>query len=207
MQSLWWYSGEYINKSISGDTENKEYLGIIQAFAANNEAALRKRTEEIINQIVGDRSDQYLDYDRDGRIEKSGDGYGSLPGGTDRLGYLQETALYVKNAGEAPDSTPNIRLYSDNVQICLKNMEDWTNEILRLALQLNETPLGPDMKPIIDELTAAGDNLVHGVDADQNGFIDTAAGECGGDTVYEDVYYMADMQIYMGPDKIPPSGK
>lgn len=207
MQNLWYYSGDYINKSINGDELNENYLGIVQAFAANDEDFIRRRTEEVINQIVGDLSDQYLDYDNNNQLDDPGDGYGSLPNGADHLGYLQETILYTKNASDAPDSTPNIRKYSDSVQICLQNMEGWTNEILQLALQLNEMPVGPEMEPIIKRLSILGQYLVHGVDANESGFIDAVVDECGADTAYEHAYLMADMPIYNGSERIPPSGK
>ncbi len=207
MQNLWYYSGDYINKSINGDDLDKQYQGIVQALEANNEPALRKRTEEVINQIVGKLSNEYMDYDGNGAIDDPGDGYGSLPSGEDHLGYLHETASYAKSAADAPDSTPNIRTYSDNVQVCIQSMDGWTSEILRLALQLNETPMGATMKPIVARLSTLGNDLVHGVDANGNGLIDTVAGECGADTAYERAYFMADMPLYTGPDKIPPSGK
>ncbi|HMB21518.1 MAG TPA: hypothetical protein VKP08_01745, partial [Anaerolineales bacterium] len=207
MQNLWYYSGDYVNKSINGNDLNKQYLGIVQAFETSNEAALRKRTEETINQIVGDLSNQYLDYDGDGIVDDPGDGYGSLSFGEDRPGYLQETALYAKSAADAPDATPGIRTSSENVQICIQNMNGWTKEILQLALQLNKMPMGAAMKPIVTQLSTLGNQLVHGVDTNGNGFIDPIAGECGADTAYEHAYLMADMSLYAGPDRIPPSGK
>jgi serine/threonine protein kinase len=206
MQNLWYYSGDYISRSINGDIVDSDYLGIRQALEADDEAALRKRTEEVINQIVGDQHSDYQDYDEDGEVDDPGDGFGSLPNG-DRLGYLQETALNAKLAADAPDSTPNIRTYSSNVQICLQNMEDWTNEILELAKQLTGMPMGAGMQDTVTELASLGDKLVHGIDADQNGFVDPVEGECGADTAYEHAYSMADMQIYAGEDRLPPSGK
>jgi len=74
-------------------------------------------------------------------------------------------------------------------------------------LQLNETPLGPAMQSMVAQLSILGDRLVHGADVNKNGFVDPIAGECGADTAYEHAYFMADMQIYIGPDRIPPSGK
>jgi tRNA A-37 threonylcarbamoyl transferase component Bud32 len=207
MQNLWYYSGDYINKSINGDELDKAYQGIVQAFESSNEPILRKRTEEVINQIVGNLSAEYRDYDRDGNVDDPGDGYGSLSNGEDRLGYLQETVLHSKSAADAPDSTPNIRTYSENVQICLQNMDDWTREILRLAVQLNATPMSADMQPLIAELTVLGDKLVRGEDTNENGLIDPLPDECGADTAYEHAYFMADMSMYLGPDRIPPSGK
>jgi hypothetical protein len=86
-------------------------------------------------------------------------------------------------------------------------MDGWTNEILQLALQLNEMPVAPEMESIVAQLSILGDKLVHGVDTNGNGGIDPLSGECGADTAYEHAYLMTDMAIYVGPDRIPPSGK
>ncbi len=208
MQNLWYYSASYVNRSINGDELDENYkVGITQAYKNHDEATLRKRNEEVINLIVGDQSDQYLDYDKDGTVDDPGDGYGTLPNG-DRLGYLQQTALNAKYAADAANSTPNIRLYSGNVQICIQNIGDWTDQLLQLALKLNETPFGPEMEPIINQMSTLGNNLVTGVDANQNGRMNEAiAGECGADAAYENAYFMADMFIYPGPNRMPPPEK
>lgn len=208
MQNLWYYSASYVNRSINGDELDENYkVGITQAYKNAEEATLRKRDEEVINSIVGDQSDQYLDYDKDGTVDDPGDGYGALPNG-DRLGYLQQTALHTKYAADAADSTPNIRLYSGNVQICIQNMGVWTDQLLQLALQLNETPFGPKMEPIVNQMSTLGNNLVTGVDANQNGRMNEAiAGECGADAAYENAYFMADMFVYPGPNRMPPPEK
>ena len=208
LQNLWYYSADYINVSINGVGETSVDVSLVQALENEDEAALRKRIEEVINMIVGDLSDQYSDYDQDGNIDFLSDGYGSLPNG-DRLGYIQETILHAQNAADAADSTLNIRTQSQNIQICLQNVEGWTNQILELALQLNEMPFGPDMEPIVSELSTLGTTLLGGTDtdADQNGSVDAAAGECGADLAYEYGWYLADMPIFIGPDRIPPTGK
>jgi tRNA A-37 threonylcarbamoyl transferase component Bud32/anti-sigma-K factor RskA len=208
MQNLWYYSAWYIHRSINGDEFDEDYkVGLVQAYESSDEPVLRKRTEEIINAIVGSSSQQYVDYDQDGSIDDPGDGFGSLPNG-DGLGYLQETALHAKYAADAADSTPNIRLYGENIQICIQNISGWTDELLSVALQLSETPFGPDMEPLVTEISTLGDNLLKGVDVNENGLLGEAiAGECGADAAYENAYYMADMFIYPGPDRIPPSGK
>jgi len=204
MQGLYYYSGSYVNISINGDLEivpNFDYL--VKAFDEGDEATVRKRTEEVINLIVGDQSDLYKDYDQDGKIDNNdGDGYGSLQNG-DRLGYIQTTALHAKYAAESPDSTANIRRYSADMQICIQNMDGWTKEMLPLALQLNDMPFGPEMKPIIDQLSVLGNNLVNGVDADSDGIIDPVPGECGASLAYEDGWYFADFPILTGPNRTP----
>jgi serine/threonine protein kinase len=206
MQNLWWFNAFYVDRSIHGNEFDSDYkTGIVQAYQDGDEATLRKRTEEVINSIVGNLSERYLDYNDDGTVDLPGDsdGYGSLPNG-DRLGYLQDTALHAKYAADAPDSTPNIRLYGENVQICIQNMTGWTNQILDLALQLQETPFGTEMEPILTDLSAVGKKLVKGEDANKNGQLDEAiAGECGADAAYDYAYFMADMFIYLGPDRMP----
>ena len=84
---------------------------------------LRKRNEEIINMIVGSKSDQYLDYDKDGQIDTQANGYGSLPNG-DQAGYLQETALDAQSAADAPDPHRISASKMQSLQICIQNMQD-----------------------------------------------------------------------------------
>ena len=208
IQNLWWNNLYNIDRSINGNEFDEEYsVAIFQAFANGDEPLLRKRTEEVINSIVGDMSSKYLDYDGDGTVDDPSDGYGSLPNG-DRLGYLQETALHAKYSADAADSTPNIRLHGENVQICIQNVSGWTEDLLSLALELNETPFGPDMEPIVTEISSLGNSLLTGKDANNNNLFDEAiAGECGGDAAYEYAYSMADMFLYPGPDRVPPTGK
>jgi hypothetical protein len=161
----------------------------------------------VINQIVGDSSEQYKDYDGNGTKDVySSDGYGSLPNG-DHSGYLHETAANLKAAADAPDSTPNILDQSANIQICVQNMETWTNQILPLALKLTETDYGPAMKPTIDELAKLGDALLNGVDTNGNGQIEAVEGECGAAKAYEFGSFMEDFPIYTGPNRTPPPGK
>ena len=207
MQSLWWYSSEFVNYSINGDPNDSDFMGLVQALEADDEAAFRKRTEEIINQIVGQGSDQFRDYDQDGEPDVAGDGYGTLPQGGDHLGYIRESALYAQMTADAADSTSSIRSYNNEVQICLQNMEDWSNEMLDLALQLNDLSFGPEMEPIVSRLSQLGNQMLRGVDANESGLIELAAGECGADDAYEKAYWMADFQIYLGPNRIPPSGQ
>lgn len=204
MQDFWWYNASYVERSINGDRFDDDYkTGIVQAYEDGDEATLRKRTEEVINSIAGDLSPQFKDHDKDGTIENPADGYGSLPNG-DRLGYIQETILHAKYAADAADSTSNIRRYGENVQICLQNVGGWTEQLLEQALLLSVTPMGPEMEPIIAEMSTLGTKLLKGEDVNNNEQFDEAiAGECGADAAYDYAYYMADMFIYPGADRVP----
>ncbi|MCC6299939.1 MAG: protein kinase [Anaerolineales bacterium] len=207
MQGLYYYSGSYITGAINGDPIEPDFVGLVEAYQNGDEATLRKRTEDVINLIVGDLSDLYKDYDGDGAFDNNdSDGYGSLPNG-DRPGYMQLTALEAKNVADAEDSTPNMRLYSENIQLCVQNMEDWTNKLLPLALQLSETPFGPEMEPIVNEMSTLGSYLLQGFDANKNGLFESIPGECGAAQAYENGWYLIDMPIFTGPNRVPPSGK
>ena len=208
IQGLYWYNADYIDRSISGDPSDPSYrVGLIQAFQNGDEATLRKRTEDIINSIVGEQSDRFKDYNGDGTIDYSSDGYGSFPNG-DQRGYIEETIQNAKDTAAAPNSTPNIRLYAGNVQTCVQNISGWTQELLDKALQLNDMSFGPDMEPVVNDISALGETLLKGKDANNNGQFDEAIpGECGATIAYYYGYYMADMFLYPGADRVPPPEK
>jgi hypothetical protein len=201
---LYYYSGSYLNDAINGTENDTTYIPIVTALKNGDEATLRKRTEELINMIVGSQSDQYLDYDNDGTVDDAADGFGSLPNG-DQAGYLQVTSTQAQAAADAPDATSNIRQQNGNLQICIQNMQGWTNQILPLALKLNQTSFGSEMQPTIDELSKLGDELLNGFDVNNNGTIDPTKGECGAKNAYNYGVYMADFLILTGPNRIPPT--
>lgn len=203
MQGLYYYSGSYINEVIAGN-QDTNVVGLVDAYLQGNEILVRTRTEEIVNLIVGDQSEQYKDYNRDGKIDDyDADGYGSLPNGTN-LGYLQLTAQAAQSASDAADSTPNLRQYSDSVQICIQNMEGWTQQLLPLALELSKKPFGPGMESAIAEIAVLGDQLLSGVDLNGNELVEPTVGECGASKAYEYGWFMVDMPLYTGADKVPP---
>ena len=207
VSGLYYYSGDYIESAIIGDPDYPEYVPIATAYENEDEATLRKRTEEIINMIVGNQSDLYKDYDEDGEFDdlvNGSNGYGSLPNGK-QAGYLQQTAVEAQAAADAPDASANIRLQNDSLQICIRNMQEWTNQILPLALKLQQTPFGSEMKPIIDDLSRLGKALSNGVDANKSGAVDPIEGECGAYQAYYYGTWMADFPIFSGANRLPPT--
>ena len=200
---LFYYSGSYVEAAINGDPQFN-YVGMTTAFENGDEATLRKRNEELINMIVGEQSDQYLDYDGDGNVDTQATGYGSLPNG-DQAGYLDQTALEAQAAAEAPDSTANIRLQNESLQACIQNMQELTNQILPLALEIQEMPFDQEMEPIIIELSTLGKALSNGVDTNKNGIVEPPAEQCGAFQAYDYGTNMADFPIFIGPNRLPPT--
>ena len=84
-------------------------------------------------------------------------------------------------------------------------MQEWTDQILPLALQLQEMEFGPEMKPIIDELSTLGKALSLGIDANGNGTKEPLQGECGALQAYDYGIWMADFPIFIGPNRLPPT--
>lgn len=180
-----------------------------EAFSTGDEELVRKKNEEIINQIVGNANvSQYLDWNQDGTINNlNDDGFGLLqngdPGYTDQ-GYIAQTISHAKFAAQSIDATENIKIQSAYVVFCLENMNGWSEQLLEKALQLQEMPFGPEIDPLIAEITKLSNQIVSGTDSNNNGLIEPIIGEGGATTAYEYAYYMAEMPLLPGAHRIPP---
>ena len=178
------------------------------AFSEGDEELVRLKTEEIINQIVGNaNTSQYKDWNEDGTVNDPSDRFGLLhngdPGYTDQ-GYIAQTISHANFAAQAVDSTENIKLNSAQVVTCAENMTGWTEQLLEKALQLQEMPFGPEMEPLIEEMTTLSIEIISGVDSNGNGLIEPIEGEGGADTAYQYAYYLAEMPLLPGAHRIPP---
>jgi serine/threonine protein kinase len=182
------------------------------AFEAEDEATLRLKNEEIINQLVGnENTDLYKDWNGDGEISDPIDGYGLLLNGdasnNEEQGYIPQTTYHAQLASEAPDATKNIIENSTDLVVCVENMQGWSNKLLELALQLQGMPFGPEMESVIAEMQLMSTHALYGEDANGNGRIEPIPSEGGADTAYEEAYAMSEMQLFTGPERIPPAGK
>jgi hypothetical protein len=163
----------------------------------------RLKTEEIINQIVGNANAlRYKDWNADGKMDNPADGFGLLqngdPGYTDQ-GYIAQTVSHANFAAQAADATKDIKSNRDSLVICAQNMTGWSEQLLQKAMQLNEMPFGTEMKPLIQEMVSLSDNILFGVDSNGNG----VSGECGANTAYEYAYRMAEMPLLPGAHRVP----
>lgn len=171
-----------------------------QAFKDGDEALLRKQTEALINELVGKADkERYRDWNGDGTIEDIGDGFGLFANG-----YLPAIISHTNFAMQAVDATENIQLRGGQLLTCLENMQGWSDQLLNKALQLQDMPFGPQMDAPITEMTALANQIVSGVDSNNNGLIEPTPGEGGADTAYEHAYYLADMPLLPGANRIPP---
>jgi hypothetical protein len=192
----------------TADNLNTSAVELEEAFEGNNEELVRLKTEEIINQIVGDEHpSRYKDWNADGTINNPSDGFGLLrngdPGYSDQ-GYIPQTISHANFAAEAVDATEGIKTNSASLVTCGENMTGWSEQILEKALQLQQTSFDTDMEPLISELVVLSEKILYGVDSNGNGLIEPIAGEGGADTAYEYAYFMAEMPLLPGAHRIPP---
>lgn len=189
------------------DTIDTSVLEMQDAYVAGNEELLRAKTEEIINQLAGKgNTEDYKDWDQDGKIGDPSDGYGLLENGEDgnEEGYIPMTISHAGFAAEASDATENIKTQSEHVVISINNIDGWASQLLDLALEMQETPFGTDMEPLIADMVNLSSQMLYGVDTNANGLIEPIVGEGGADTAYQQAYNMADMPILTGEHRIPP---
>lgn len=188
----------------AADEVNFSMEGLRESFDADDEEGLRLSNEEIINILSGNgNADLYKDWNGDGEISDPIGGYGLLPNPQEQ-GYLPQTRDHARFAAEAPDATSIILQSSDHLIVCINNMNGWSQRMLELALQLQDMPFGPDMEPVIAEMDILAERILSGDDRNENGRIEPIPGEGGADTAYDIAYFMADMQIFPGPNRLPP---
>jgi len=197
IQGMW---GTAENLSISA-AELKE------AFEAGDEKLTRLKTEEVINQIVGNANTlQYKDWDEDGTINDPSDGFGLLhngdPGYTDQ-GYIAQTISHANFAAQAADATASIKTNSASLVTCGENMAGWSEQMLEMALRLQKMPFGVEMEPLILDMVVLSEQNLFGVDSNKNGVIEPIKGEGGADTAYEYAYFMTEMPLLPGGHRIP----
>ncbi|HRK89595.1 MAG TPA: protein kinase [Anaerolineales bacterium] len=189
-----WYMVDAIDTSI---------LELNDAFAAGDEATFRVKIEEIINQTVGEKNAQlYKDWNGDTRVSDPGDGYGLL-GQVDQ-GYAAQTISHVQFAAQSADATQNIQTHSEHIIVCVNNITGWSEQILELAIRLQDMPFGTEMEPLVAEILSLSSNMLYGADTNGNGLIEPVIGEGGADTAYEHAYYLTDMPLLPGAHRVPP---
>lgn len=187
----------------TADSIDTNALELRDAFKNGDEELVRLKTEQIINQLVGNaNTDQHRDWNGNGAIDDPADGFGLLANGSQ--GYILNTISHAQFASQSLDATENIQVHSFTVVLCVENMKTWSEQLLERALQLQEMTFGPQMEPLIQEMTVLSNQVLFGVDQNENELIEQVEGECGGDKAYDHAYSMAEMPLLSGVHRIPP---
>ncbi len=170
---------------------------------AGNEKAVRASAEAIINLIVGSKSGDFKDWDKNGKVENPGDGFGLLLN-SGQSGYIEGTITHAELAASSGDASENVILHSEHVAVSGKNVEEWAAELRDLAIRILESAPGQISEADVRKAVSLAEQIHKGIDIDGNERVDPIAGEGGAITAYEHAEYMADMPILEGENQMPP---
>lgn len=165
-----------------------------RAYQKGDDAGARQAAESIMLLLVGDQSADYKDWNDDGQITESSDGYGLMLNG-ENSGYIQAVYAHSDYAAATQDATQYMIVYGEHVKICAQNLQQWASQLRVLVLAVLTSPAGSDLRPPIEAVSALANQMLNGADLDRNGQIEPILGECGVLTAYEHAYSMADMPL------------
>jgi hypothetical protein len=185
---------------------NETAEAMLAAYEAGKVKEVRSNAESIVNLIVGNQASSYLDWDGNGIINDPGDGYGLLVNG-DQTGYVGGVHHHSSYSADADDSTPNIRLHNEHVEISIHNIEEWAIELRDITKRIVQAPEGANVEADIRNAVVLANQILNGLDINGNEIIEPITGEGGALTAYQHAYYMADIQILPGKDQTPATGK
>ena len=184
---------------IQGLAENARLIDqaakeMLTNYESGDEAGTKKNAESILNILVGDQIQDDKDWNGDGQITDPGDGYGYLVNG-DHLGYIQAVYSHADYAVNAPGTSRNIIVNGENVKVCTQNLAGWTPELRDHLLTILNAATLADMDLAVKRSALLADQILNGVDINENGTVEPAPAECGVLAAYEYTYRMADMPL------------
>jgi hypothetical protein len=170
----------------------------LASFQLGDEEDVSLQAENMLNLLVGSKSEEHKDWNGDGAIDDPGDGYGLLLNGSN-LGYIQGSFTHADLAITSPDATDNMLTHGEHVKICANNVSDWAAGLRIQLIGILQNPTSPDREGLIRQAVATANQIRVGVDLNGNESIEPIPGEGGALTAYEHAYYMADMLILPAP--------
>jgi serine/threonine protein kinase len=203
----------YMRRLLVSDPGTAEQIGLIQGLASNaelineaarkmlddhqngNQAGVKQNAESIMNLLVGNENRQvHKDWDGNGRVTDPGDGYGFLLNG-DNLGYIQAVYSHADYAINSSGATRNMIVNGENVKVCTQNLARWVPELREHMFTILSASTLTETDSIVRRSADLADQMLNGIDLDENGEIDPVADECGILSAYDYAYHMADMPL------------
>ncbi len=173
-------------QGLTSDTKLIDEAGreMLSNYENGNEASTRQNAESIMNLLVGDQSPDHKDWNGDGQITDPGDGYGFLLNGNN-LGYIQAVYSYADYAVNSPGASQNMIVNGKNVKDCSENLARWTPELRQQISSILNAAAVSEMAQGIQRSAELADQILNGVDKNENGEIEPIADECGVLVAYE----------------------
>jgi serine/threonine protein kinase len=179
---------------------------MLKAYQSGDTKTMFINAEAIVNLITGKQDpNHYKDWDGNGKISDPGDGYGLLLNG-DQAGFIGGTMDHAELSAKASDSTPEIRMHSEHVVICAKNVEGWATQLRDIAIRILQTHSNSNLNADVRSANTLANKILNGIDIDGNESVDPISGEGGAITAYNHADYMSDMPILAGENQIPAPG-
>ncbi|NOH04112.1 MAG: protein kinase [Chloroflexi bacterium] len=174
------------------------------AYENGDDEAMQASAEAIINVIAGSQSQDFKDWDGDGKINNPGDGYGLLLNG-DQAGYIEGTITHAELSAGSDDATANIKLHGGHVAVSARNVEEWATQLRDVAMRIVQSDADQAAEADIRLLVSLANQIHDGIDLDGSESIDPVPGEGGAVTALEHAEYMSDMQLMAGANQMPPA--
>lgn len=179
----------------NADQLEKAAREMLSNYESGDEAGTRRDAEAMLNILVGDQNpEHYKDWNGDTQITDPGDGFGFLLNG-DQLGYIRAVFSHADYAVNASGASRNIIVNGENAKICTQNLASWSPELRDQLLAILNASALEDMDAVVQRSAALADQILNGIDVNENGSVEAIVGECGVLAAYEAVYRMADMPL------------
>jgi serine/threonine protein kinase len=178
------------NTKLLNDSAN----GLLVSLQAGDDTGIRLEAEKMLNIIAGIQSPEYKDWDADGTISDSSDGFGLLLNG-DNEGYIQGAFTHADLALTSEDATENMLIHGEHVKISVANIGEWTPQLHDLLVAIIESPADAEVESLIRQAVSLSNQIRNGIDTNGNENIEPIPGEGGAVTAYQHAYYMADITI------------
>ena len=172
----------------------------IQAAVLQNEASSQNTTaisceaQSMIDIIEGKQGSNYKQLDESCTLQNvttTGDGFG-LQG---KDGYLTGSTEHAGYAISQPDATNAMHVHTALMDISLSNINEWLTRIDQDALILRTHPTDASK---VEEIVRLADDAYHGVDVNGDGQIDSAPGEAGAITAFQQGQLIATLTLNSG---------
>jgi hypothetical protein len=167
---------------------------MLTAYQSGDEAQTKLLAEEMLNNVVGNQSPDYKDWDGNGTIDDLSDGFGLLLNG-ENSGYIQGVFSHADFAATADDATENMIVHGEHVKIAATNLAEWTPQLRDQLILVLTSPAGPELENAVRQAVVWADQLQNGIDLNGDERVSPVPGEGGALTAYQHAYYMADITI------------
>ena len=173
---------------------NEAGLEMVSDYEVGNESGIRETAESIMNLLVGDQSPDHKDWNGDGQETDLGDGYGIFLN-SNNLGYIQAVYSYADYAVNSPGASQNMIVNGNTVKTCSENFAQWAPELRDHVSTILKAEGIAQMEQRVRRSAELTEQILNGVDKDEDGEIQPVAGECGVLAAYGSVYQMAELTL------------